>query len=256
MSNKLNPKKTSFYSVKFLRSKKPFQTRVKPAPKPNAKKAPQKRPNFVNAMHEQWFFNLSAKQFSEMCWDWNIKNLKIKVPKQDDYDEWFNYFKTIPASHTRMLVNTGQDILSTEAYSALRRWHDIVGNPHRIEKIHQSGLTSAKNKDGVDSITKLAQDNDRLGVLKATRDRIAEKLQKGAGARDTAALAREMTEIMTQIADYEKRQGPKKDTVLGSLLHDAEELKKRPSKSGGGARKNSFKSRITIEDVEGKNNGS
>ncbi len=54
-------------------------------------------------------------------------------------------------------------------------------------------------------------------MLKATRDKIAEKLDKGAGARDTAALTREMTEIMTQIADYEKRLGPKKETLLGQL---------------------------------------
>ena len=66
----------------------------------------------------------------------------------------------------------------------------------------------------------LAQDNDRLGVLKATRDKIAEKLDKGAGNRDTALLTREMTEIMfrekadnVSYVDHEARVF--QDVVLG-----------------------------------------
>ena len=97
----------------------------------------------------------------------------------------------------------------------------------------------------------MALKNDRYGVLKATRDKLAEKLDKGAGSRDTAALARELTEVMTQIADYEKRLGPKKTTKLGELLADM------PTRTAGkrtcskGARNTSFASRVTIEDVEG-----
>jgi hypothetical protein len=210
-----------------------------------------KKPVITEAMHEAWFFKLNAKYFVQLQKEWNEKNLKIKLVKQDNYDGWLNYFKTLSPNMIRMLAITGQDILSTEAYAALSRWHDIITSPHRIDKIHQSGLTNApKSKDTL-SIVQLALNNDRLGVLKATRDKIAEKLEKGAGSRDTAALAREMTEIMTQIADYEKRLGPKKETLLGQLLGDMPDIKgKRPSKNGKGARNTSFKSRVTIEDVE------
>jgi hypothetical protein len=201
--------------------------------------------------HEEWFFSLSPKYFKQLTEEWNEHNLKIKLPKLDDYDAWLNHFKKMPPSHIKMLAATGQDFLTTEAYAALSRWHDIIGNPHRIEKIHQSGLTKSKAAKETTSIVALALKNDRLGVLKATRDAIAEKLEKGAGARDTAALAREMTEIMTQIADYEKRLGPKKATKLGQLLDDMEDIKpKRPSQNGHGARHTSFRSRITIEDLE------
>jgi len=222
------------------------------------KKKPAKKsePKFTEAMFEKHFFALSPKQFKMMCDEWNAANLKIKITKQADYDHWLNYFKTLPASHIRTLVITGQDILNAEAYSALRLWADIISNPARIGKIHQTALTNNKGKDDT-GIVAMALKNDRYGVLCATRDRIAEKLEKGAGARDTAALARELTEVMTQIADYEKRQGPKKTTMLGQLLEGmpgaataAPEHKKRPSKPGGGTRKTSYASRVTIRDIE------
>lgn len=202
---------------------------------------------------EQWFFKMDAKHFIDLTERWNEDKLKIKLKKQTDYDSWFNYFKDLPASQIRMLSSTGQDFLPAEAYSALRRWIDIISNPHRIDKIHQAGLSNANGSDKKKTIAQLALDNDRLGVLKATRDKLAEKLDKGAGNRDTSLLVREMTEVMTQIADYEKRLGPKRETKLGQLLDNMPNApkSKRPSENGKGARHTSFKTRVTIEDVEG-----
>jgi hypothetical protein len=180
--------------------------------------------------------------------EWNENKLHIELPNLPDYDAWLNYFKSLSPNKIKLLAITGQDILSTEAYAALSRWHDIISSPHRIDKIHQSGLTNPKGK-GENSIVAMALSNDRLGVLKATRDKLAEKLEKGAGNRDTALLVREMTEVMTQIADYERRRGPQKSTKLGQLMEDMPSGK-RPSKNGGGARNGSFKSRVTIKDVE------
>ena len=218
------------------------------------KKAPAKPP-FTQKMFEQRFYSLSNDEFKALCEIYVEKQLKIKLVKQPDYDHWLNYFKGFPASHIRLLVRIGQDMLDAEAYAALRMLHDIISNPQRIAKIHQPSLTNSVK--GKNSIVAMALDNDRLGVLKATRDKIAEKLEKGAGARDTAALARELTEVMTQIADYEKRSGPKKTTVLGQLLDGmpgAEtrpaDARKRSGKNGGGKRNTSYASRVTIKDIE------
>ena len=234
-------------------AKKGTKKEQKPVKKPVNKKAPAKKPVITEAMYEAWFFKMSPKYFVQMQKEWNERNLKIKIKPQQNYDQWLNYFKTMPPNTIRLLATTGLDILPTEAYAALSMWHDIISNPHRINKIHQSGLTNNGNK-GKDhkTIVELALSNDRLGVLKATRNQIAEKLEKGAGARDTAALAKEMTEIMTQIADYEKRLGPKKTTKLGQLMDDMPDVKsKRPHENGNGSRHTSFRSRVTIEDVEG-----
>ena len=108
------------------------------------------------------------------------------------------------------------------------------------------------------SIVELAQKNDRYGVLCAIRDGIAAKLEKGAGNRDTADLSKQLTEVMTQIADYEKRQAKSnKKTVLGDLMAGipgapaSTEIKpKRPAKNGSGHRQTSFASRVTIKDLE------
>lgn len=232
-------------------AKKTNTKQIKPRKKRVVKKIVKPTPEQIESDHEKWLFNLPAKYFVQLSKEWNERNLKIKITPQLNYDAWLNYFKKLSPNIVKMLASTGKDILSTEAYAALSMWHDIIGNPHRINKIHQSGLTDVPLNKNTLSISQLALNNDRLGVLKATRDRIAEKLEKGAGARDTASLAREMTDIMTQIADYEKRQGPKKSTKLGQLLEDMPIVnKKRPPRNGNGARHTSFKSRVTIDDVE------
>lgn len=228
---------------KALAKKKPV--RKKPA-----------KPAFTRKMFEQHFYSLSQDEFRALCQVYVEQQLDFKIEPQPDYDHWLNYFKKMMASNVRVLVRIGQDILDAEAYSALRLWHDIISNPQRIAKIHQTTLTGPKG-DVDTGIVAMALKNDRLGVLKATRDKLAEKLEKGAGARDTAAIARELTEVMTQISDYEKRSGPKKTTMLGQLLDgmpgstvSGPEARKRPSKVGGGTRKTSYASRVTIKDVE------
>lgn len=251
--SKANDKPTS---VKEVLKKRKMPTKKKTATKAVAKKKTPPKPMFTQAVFEKHFYSLGLDEFKALCEVYNEQQLKIKIKKQPDYDHWLNYFKSFPASHIRLLVKIGQDMLDAEAYSALRMWHDIISNPQRISKIHQSGLTSTKSKNG-NGIMAMALKNDRMGVLMATRDKLAEKLEKGAGARDTAALARELTEVMTAISDYEKRLGPKKTTVLGQLLEGTPggsvkntEGKKRPAKNGGGRRNTSFASRVTIEDVE------
>lgn len=243
---------------KKLPAKKPAAKKAVPkkVTKTVKKKAPAK-PKITRKMFEQHFYSLEQDDFKALCQVYVEQQLDFKIEQQPDYDHWFNYFKKIPASHIRLLVRIGQDILDSEAYSALRLWHDIISNPQRIAKVHQTSLTNLGGNDK-DSIVAMALKNDRYGVLCATRDEIAKKLQKGAGARDTAALARELTEVMTQIADYEKRQGPKKDTKLGKLLDGMPaagvgetEGKKRPGKNGSGRRNTSYASRVTIKDVEG-----
>lgn len=210
-------------------------------------KQPEKIKDAEELAHEAWFFDLEPKYVVQLMQEWNEQKLGMTIKKKKNYDDWLNYFKTLSASQIRMLVTTGQDILTAEGYAALRRWADIISHPGRIDKIHQAGLVGKGNKKN--SVLALAQDNDRLGVLKATRDKIAEKLDKGAGNRDTALLTREMTEIMTQIADYEKRLGPKADTPLGALFADMPEAIGKRSKEAG-ARNTSFRSRVTIDDLE------
>lgn len=228
----------------------------KPAPKKTPiKKSAKKKPTDKNVaitrkQFEAWFLKLDHDHFMHYAEQWNKANLHVEIPKLDGYDEWLNFFKDLSPTIIRQLAVTGLDFLPTDGYAALSLWHDIISHPQRIGKIYQAGLTKKRGGKDHKTIVELAQSNDRLGVLKATRDEIAAKLQKGAGARDTAALARELTEVMTQIADYEKRQGPKKSTKLGQLLGDVD-LRKRPGRNGGGARNTSFKSRVTIKDVEG-----
>lgn len=248
-TKKFNPK-TANGKLMVAVAKEVLKQQKAAAPKPKKPKPP----TITHVQFKEWFYKQPMEVFIFLTQEWNDRNLEIKIPTHEDYDEWLNYFKNLSPRVVQTLAKTGVDFLPTDGYAALSRWHDIVKNPHRIDKIHQAGLTKTPNnsKDHK-TILELAQLGDRVGVLKAVRDEIAMKLQKGAGARDTAALSKEMTEVMTQISDYEKRQGPKKDTKLGSLIAEVD-LRKRPAKNGGGARNTSYKSkatRVTIDDLEG-----
>lgn len=200
--------------------------------------------------NEKWFLNLGESEFKQLCLQWIKHHTGTGIPKLVSYDEWLNYFKTLSPLQIKALGDVGQGFLSTEAYAALTRWADILKSPHRIDKIYQAGLTKPKTEQK--SIIELAKSNDKLGLLYAIRDQIAEKLEKGAGARDTANLAREMGEILDQISETEKRQGPKKNTKLAQLMGDIKMPNKVSGKrkQGNGARDRSYASKLTIEDVE------
>lgn len=191
--------------------------------------------------HRAWFLGLERESFQELCRSWNSNHLGIEIPTDlDGYDEWLNFFKKLSPNAVENLYDLGKDALNTEAFAALARWKDIIETPGRIDKIYQAGLTKKKTEQK--SIVELAKDNDKLGVLYAVRDQIAEKLEKGTGARETASLAGEMSAILDQITQAERQAGPKKDTLLADLLAN------KPKKSKG-ARNGSFKAH-TIAEVE------
>lgn len=201
--------------------------------------------------NEEWFYSLSTNEMVRLCREWTRQNISLELPDLHDYDEWLDYFRKLPPATINQLAMVGQTFLPTEAYAALTRWADILKSPHRIDKIYQAGL--AKRKGEQKSISELAQQNDKLGVLYAIRDQVAEKLDRGTGARDTANLAREMSEILDQITEAERRAGPKKNTLLATLMGDVEPQTgpvspKRNQKNG--ARDRSYASKLTIEDVE------
>lgn len=191
--------------------------------------------------HKEWFLGLEREDFQELCRSWNSNHLGVEIPTElDGYDEWLNFFKKLSPNAVENLYDLGKDALNTEAFAALARWKDIIETPGRIDKIYQAGLTKKKTEQK--SIVELAKDNDKLGVLYAVRDQIAEKLEKGTGARETASLAGEMSAILDQITQAERQAGPKKDTLLADLLAN------KPKRSKG-ARNGSFKAH-TIAEVE------
>lgn len=191
--------------------------------------------------YRNWFLGLEREDFQELCRSWNSNHLGVEIPTGlDGYDEWLNFFKKLSPNAVESLYDLGKDALNTEAFAALARWKDIIETPGRIDKIYQAGLTKKKTEQK--SIVELAKDNDKLGVLYAVRDQIAEKLEKGTGARETASLAGEMSAILDQITQAERQAGPKKDTLLADLLAN------KPKKSKG-ARNGSFKAH-TIAEVE------
>lgn len=203
---------------------------------------------------EAWFLGLNQAQYLDLCSAWNMNNFKFKLPKLDNYDEWFNFFKKLPANQVRHLQTTGEYILSVEAFAALRMWSSIVTSPEKITKIHQSALIKDKKKKEKSTL-ELARDNDVLGVLKRIRDDLVVK-QENANIKDLPNVSRAITEVMDQISEIERRQAPSANTYLGQLLEDTSKIrvsKKRNTQSGNGARITSFKSRVTIKDLEGEN---
>lgn len=197
--------------------------------------------------NKEWFLSLGQEEYRELCSEWRQKNLKIPTDLSD-YDQWLNYFKELPPSEVNELMLIADEILSIEACSALKRWADIYENPSRIDKIYQAGL--AKPKTEQKTILDYARENNELAVLKAARDNMAEKLEKGTGARDTASLVRELCGVMELIDEIERRQGPSDNTLLGQLIGLQSKLDdKNVDNKPKGARKGSYKAK-TIKEME------
>ena len=172
--------------------------------------------------NEAWFLSLDRESYKNLCQRWNEQHISVKIPELDGYDKWLDFFRKLSPTEIENLYEYGKDVLNTEAYAALARWKDIIATPGRIDKIYQAGLTKPKTEQK--TISELAAENDELGVLMACRDQIAEQLERGTGARDTASLAMSMSNIIQQIKDAERRAGPKKDTVLAQILGDMAKL--------------------------------
>lgn len=239
--------KTGVDTKKAAEAPKTLRKRQKTATTRTTSAKP-KAQTFTEARAKRWFLELSHDEFNEMCKKWNERNFKIKLPKDKDYEGWLNYFKDLPPSTIRILSSSGIDVLSTEAYAALSRWHDIIKSPHRIEKLQQATLRRDKTKKAGPSIAQLAARNDQLGVLQALRDNIAAELEKGVATRDMASLSRQLIDVTDQIKALERKNGPRKNTELAKLMGEVQQKRSR----GNGARTTSFKSRITIDDMEGK----
>mgnify|MGYP001740547107 CR=1 FL=1 len=215
-------------------------------PKPRQKRPKNGKQQQLNAKPRR---NLKRQRLQKRALSsgfWNERNFKIKLPKNKDYEGWLNYFKDLPPSTIRILSSSGIDVLSTEAYAALSRWHDIIKSPHRIEKLQQASLQRDKTKKSGPSIAELAAKNDQLGVLQALRDNIAAELEKGVATRDMASLSRQLIDVTDQIKALERKNGPRKNTELAKLVGEVDQKRKR----GNGARTTSFKARITIDDME------
>lgn len=195
--------------------------------------------------HKEWFMSLDDIEYQLLLRMRSQRELNIEIPNHDNYDDWLNYFKHLPAKVINQIAVDGEEYLTVEAFAAVKRWADIIENPQRIEKLHQSGLTNSSGERK--SMVVVAASNNRLDVLYALRDRLAEQLEKGTGARDTASLARELGDILEQIHDAERRTGPAKNTRLAKLLDGGKRER------DNGARSGSYKSRLkpkTIDDVE------
>ena len=191
--------------------------------------------------NEEWFLSLTEKQYTALCNTYVDQKMKLKIPKLDSYDQFLNYFKDLSPNKIKLLLKIGQETLSVEAYASIRLWADILANPSRISKIHKSGLTSAT---GEKSIVEIAKGDDILATLVAIRNKIAERID--GGSDDMARLTQQLRDITHQIADERRKLGPSKDSDLGKLLSGYKE------RSANGARRNSFKSRITVDDEKNK----
>lgn len=67
------------------------------------------------------------------------------------------------------------------------------------------------------SLSEIAKTGDRAETLRALRDRLAEEIEQTNSGRDLAALSRQLTEVLSQIADLPN----------GTVLSAADEIAAR-----------------------------
>ena len=133
---------------------------------------------------------------------------------------------------------------------------DILKNPGRIESIYNNTKIADEHKKKAESIVKLSEKGDTIGVLKALQRNLLYELQSGTGARDTDSITKQILNLEEKISEFEKKHKPKTNTKLAELMGDVKLTHNSPKRTKGkGTRNTSYKSKLqskplTIEDIE------
>lgn len=125
------------------------------------------------------------------------------------YNDWLSYFRNVPT--TRLLKGKDwlQENLPIEAYAAAARWIEIIGNPHRIDKLLQSKLDSEQEED----LMELAIGDDQEAFYIALVKKTARELNESATSQEVARLSMNLKIFQSELAAIRSKKAKK-----GSLI--------------------------------------
>ena len=130
------------------------------------------------------------------------------------YDDWLDFFRTIPAAKLIEHLDELEAILPLEGYAAARRWQEIIENPSRMDKLYQ-GRLAVQSKQ---SIMDLAVGDDDVAFYEALiRENVTKLDENRNSAQEVARLTQNLNIFRAELRDARSRS-PKKGSVLERVL--------------------------------------
>lgn len=153
------------------------------------------------------------------------------TPEQIDqftYNDWLDCFRRVPTARLLKSTEWLQENLPIEAYSAAARWVEIVGNPHRIDKLLQTKLDKEEEED----LMNLAIGDDQEAFYIALVKKTAKELNAAATSQEVARLSMNLKIFQGELASIRSKKAKK-----GSLIDKIMMASSQPSDTPQNAKK-------------------
>lgn len=129
--------------------------------------------------------------------------------KDYEYNTWLSFLRNVPTTKLMAAKDWLQENLPIEAYAAAARWIEIIGNPHRIDKLLQSKL----DKDEEEDLMNLAIGDDQEAFYVALVKKTARELNESATSQEVARLSMNLKIFQSELAAIRSKKAKK-----GSLI--------------------------------------
>lgn len=154
------------------------------------------------------------------------KKKPITLPqdyKKYGYDEWLEFFRTIPASETIKNEDYLMRTISTEGYAALKRWLEILDSPSKMDKLYQGRIKAQQSKD----VMNLAIGDDDEAFYEALIKENVEQLNAGnVSPQEVARLSQNINIFRKELREIRSRK-PRENTKLAKILEAIDSPKEK-----------------------------
>lgn len=137
-----------------------------------------------------------------------------KQIREFTYNEWLDCFRSVPTAKLLNSTDWLQENLPIEAYAAAARWVEIIGNPHRIDKLLQTKLDQEEEED----LINLAVGDDPEAFQIALVKRTAKELKNAATSQEVARLSMNLKLFQRDLAEIRSKRS-KKGSLIEKIMN-------------------------------------
>ena len=140
-----------------------------------------------------------------------------KKTKNYTYDDWLDYFRTVPTRDFLESKKKLAEILPVEGFAAASRWIEIIQNPSKMDKLYSARL---KAKSEADIMQIAVGDDDEAFYEALIRENVTQLNTSNISQQEVARLTQNINIFRKELRDIRSRK-PKKGTVLEKVLEKA-----------------------------------
>ena len=146
--------------------------------------------------------------------------------KNYTYDDWLDYFRTIPTKELMESKKYLAETLPVEGFAAASRWIEIIQNPSKMDKLYSARL---KAKTEADIMEIAVGDDDEVFYEALIRENVQQLNTSNISQQEVARLTQNINIFRKELREIRSRK-PKKGTVLEQVLKKAEIPAKKEQK--------------------------